>query len=109
MMMISSVLAAGLLLLTFDDHDYQGWLGHLPLLARYDAHVTFFPCGNFGTNEIASLKKLSDAGHTIGLHTVHHRAADVAFGEEGCKTFWRTRFPRVSPQQYSEAIQLMDW
>lgn len=88
-MTMCSILAAGLLLLTFDDADYRGWQKHLSLFARYDAHATFFPYGDFGTNELARLKAIAAAGHTVGLHTVHHRSADVAFKEEGCSAFWR--------------------
>ena len=84
-----SILAAGLLLLTFDDAGYKGWLKHLPLFERYGAHATFFAYGEFGTNEIAHLKTIAAAGHTIGLHTVHHRRADTAFGKDGGAAFWR--------------------
>ena len=87
--------AKGVLLLTFDDADYKGWLEHLPLFAQYDAHATFFPYGPLGTNELAKLKAIAAAGHTVGIHTVNHRDADKAFAEEGAMTFWRQE---IAPQ-----------
>ena len=94
---MNSVFAilAGILVLTFDDPRYDDWIRQLPLFERYGAHATFFPCGHIGTNEIAKLKRLAAAGHSIGIHTEHHRDADRAFAEEGAHTFLRNE---IEPQ-----------
>ena len=88
-------LLAGVLVLTFDGSSYDDWLREIPLFERYGAHVTFFPCGHIGTNEVTKLKRLAAAGHSIGIHTVHHRDATSAFVEEGAHMFMRDE---IDPQ-----------
>ena len=65
-----SIGAKGVLCLTFDDRNFDSWINALPILKQYNAHVSFFPYGSLGEYEKKSLKILSDAGHTIGTHTV---------------------------------------
>lgn len=60
--------------LTFDDRYVDQWVQQIPLFKKYDAHVTFF-VDHFYTlkpAQIAGLKKLQDAGHAIGSHSVNH-------------------------------------
>ena len=92
---IRPVRGRGALVLTFDDPRYDDWIRQIPLFERYGAHATFFPCGHIGTNEVAKLKRLAAAGHSIGIHTEHHRDADRAFSEEGAHMFMRDE---INPQ-----------
>ena len=67
----------GTLCLTFDDLYLNSWKKALPFFAEYQAHVTFFIWGTVDSTVISDLKKLQDAGHSIGLHSINHtRAAD---------------------------------
>jgi len=72
----------GVLLLTFDDPNYDRWVEAIPLFEKYGAHVSFFPNGRLDDHALAQLKRLKDAGHTVGIHTLNHGDARAAF-EEG--------------------------
>ena len=74
-----SLLFAGILCLTFDDAYWKNWEKALPVFEKYDAKATFFPSGNLNAEDLASLKKLDEAGHTIGCHTCGHRDAPTFF------------------------------
>ncbi len=76
----------GALCLTFDDRNFDGWERNLPLFARYGAHATFFICGPIDARAEACMRRLSAAGHSIGLHGLNHlRAVDALarLGGEG--------------------------
>ena len=62
----------GVLLLTFDDANYDNWLAATNLFARYGARATFCPYGSLTADELAKMMLLKDRGHTIGCHTVGH-------------------------------------
>ncbi len=67
------------ILLTFDDRNMLSWENHIPLFAKYNAHVTFFidRFDELNDEQIVALHKLKDAGHTIGCHGLRHiRAAE---------------------------------
>lgn len=72
----------GVLMLTFDDANYDRWVEVMPLFAKYGAHASFFPNGPLDAHALMQLKKLKDAGHTVGVHTLHHADA-VAAVEKG--------------------------
>ena len=72
----------GVLLLTFDDPNYDRWVAAMPIFERYGAHASFFPNGGLDDHALAQLKKLKDAGHTVGIHTVGHGDARAAW-EQG--------------------------
>lgn len=76
----------GLLCLSFDDRNFDAWERCLPLFAKYGAHATFFVCGPIDARAEACLKKLSAAGHSVGLHGQRHQRAPQLIeklGEEG--------------------------
>ena len=62
----------GILCLTFDDRNFEGWQKALPLFAKYHAHASFFVTGNIDRETAKVMKKLQAAGHTVGLHTKNH-------------------------------------
>jgi len=71
----------GVLLLTFDDPNYDRWVAAMPLFEKYGAHASFFPNGELDDHALAQLKRLKDAGHTVGVHTLRHADARAAFVE----------------------------
>ncbi len=62
----------GILVLTFDDRNFAGWEMAMPLFAKYNAHASFFVTGEIDKESAAKMKKLQEAGHTVGLHTKSH-------------------------------------
>ena len=65
----------GALVLTFDDYGGENWVKADAVFKKYDAHATFLVSGDITPEQAAVMKKLQDAGHSIGLHTVNHRNA----------------------------------
>ena len=62
----------GRLCLTFDDRNFDNWLKVLPLWRKYDAGATFFVSGTMDALAIDAMTRLQEAGHTVGLHALHH-------------------------------------
>ena len=62
------------LILTFDDRNMLNWEKQIPLFAKYNAHVTFFidHFDKLTPEQLQALKRLKDAGHTIGCHGLRH-------------------------------------
>ena len=58
--------------LTFDDGPCENTQELLDILAKYDAHVTFFVTNQFSEYQ-GMLQKEAAAGHAIGVHTYSHR------------------------------------
>ena len=73
----------GAVCFTFDDYHGESWLKAAPLFKKYDAHATFFIVGEITPDKAEVMKKLRDAGHTVGLHTLHHRDAIPFIHEQG--------------------------
>ena len=76
----------GVLLLSFDDRNFDGWIAALPVFEKYGAHATFFVSGGADDDTVRKMKTLAARGHTIGLHGFAHRNAPEAvdeLGEEG--------------------------
>lgn len=88
--------ASGVLLLTFDDRNFKGWESALPLFAKYGAHATFFTSGPIDNEAVKVLKKLSGAGHSIGLHGLRHRNADESIAKRGADRYY---WEEIVPQQ----------
>ena len=107
--------------LTFDDGPSKYTDSILNYLTMYDLKATFFvvPAGSAESN--ARLKRIADAGHTIGIHTASHEynkiyesveaylddfklAYDRVYEATGikCKLF---RFPGGSINDYNESIR----
>ncbi len=63
----------GIVCFTFDDSRYREWLAQMELFKKYNAKATFFYNREI-TQEVAeSMHFLRKNGHSIGLHTVHHK------------------------------------
>ncbi|MBO7741194.1 MAG: polysaccharide deacetylase family protein [Victivallales bacterium] len=73
----------GALCITLDDRYFQSWDGAIPFFAKYDARVTFFVYGGIDDTALAYMKKLQDAGHTIGLHSLTHAKAGDYYQANG--------------------------
>lgn len=59
--------------ITFDDGPTQDGTEHiLEILDRYSVKATFFCCGKNADEHPDLLKKISEAGHTIGYHSYSH-------------------------------------
>lgn len=82
----SRFFACGVLCLTFDDSRFTDWEAALPIFERHGAHATFFAYHAIDGKAVAALRRLSEAGHSIGLHGLKHQmAADTVakLGEDG--------------------------
>ena len=86
----------GTLILSFDDRNFDDWEKALPIFEKYDAHVTFFVCGEFDGDTVKRLKKLRAHGHSIGLHGLLHADADVAIATKGAKQYFEDD---IAPQR----------
>ena len=62
----------GAVCFTFDDYAGANWLKADALFKKYNAHVTFFIVGNITPQKLEVMKQLQQAGHSIGLHSIHH-------------------------------------
>lgn len=65
----------GTVCFTFDDFGGDNWLDADKIFKKYDAHATFLVCGELTEQHVEVMKKLQEAGHTVGLHTVNHANA----------------------------------
>lgn len=65
----------GAVCFTFDDYSGANWLKADTLFKKYNARVTFFISGRITPEKLEVMKKLQLAGHSIGLHSIHHRNA----------------------------------
>lgn len=71
------ILSTPGILLTFDDRNMLNWEKQIPLFAKYNAHITFFVdrFDQLSPDQIRALKKLKEAGHSIGCHGLRHLKA----------------------------------
>jgi peptidoglycan/xylan/chitin deacetylase (PgdA/CDA1 family) len=77
-------------LLTFDDEsNILHWVEQIPLLAKYDARVTFFVDApdRLSENQIEGLRKLAQAGHEIGNHGFRHVRAPEVIEKSGLHSY----------------------
>ncbi|WP_311479085.1 polysaccharide deacetylase family protein [uncultured Gulosibacter sp.] len=58
--------------LTFDDGPSEYTPQVLDVLAKHDAHATFFMIGAQATNQPAMVQRVRDAGHAVGNHSWSH-------------------------------------
>ena len=86
---------AGILLLTFDDCDVVGWTAAMPLFAKFNAKVTFSISGEITDGVAAFMKAAQAAGHTVGLHTIHHADAPDYIERHGAEAYFRDE---IEPQ-----------
>lgn len=85
----------GILCLTFDDPHWDNWVAAMFMFEKYGAHVSFFPNGELDAHALECLKKLHDAGHAVGPHTLHHADAPEYFAKHGAEAYWQNE---VKPQ-----------
>ena len=93
---LNAARAQGVLFLTFDDRHWAKWAAVRPLFQKYGAHVSFYPYGPLDAAALKTLKELESDGHTIGIHTLHHKNAAPFFKEHGGEAYWRDE---VLPQK----------
>ena len=86
---------SGIICFTFDDCDVKGWTAAIPLFAEYGAHALFSFSGNIGDDVIKCMKDLEKAGHSIGLHSVHHANAPEYMEAHGVQAYYDDE---VAPQ-----------
>ncbi len=86
---------SGIICLTFDDCDVKGWTAAIPLFAEYNAHALFSFSGNITAEVISCMKALEAAGHSLGLHSVHHANAPEYMEEHGIQAYYDDE---VAPQ-----------
>ncbi len=84
-----SANARGILCLTFDDSHFDDWEEVMPLFEKYNARATFFARGELTPRYVAGMRRLSEAGHSIGLHGRLHVRAPVYVGERGADAWLR--------------------
>ena len=77
----------GAVCFTFDDYFGKNWLKADAIFKKYDAHATFFIVGGITPEKIEVMKKLQAAGHSVGLHTSHHRNATNFMKSKGEKWY----------------------
>ena len=71
----AATMDKGAVCFTFDDYAGANWLKADKIFKKYNAHVTFFVVGNITPQKLEVMKKLQAAGHSVGLHSIHHRNA----------------------------------
>lgn len=86
---------SGIICFTFDDCDVKGWTAAIPLFAEYGAHALFSFSGSITAEVIGCMKALSAAGHSLGLHSVHHANAPEYMAEHGRQAYFDDE---VAPQ-----------
>ncbi len=87
--------AGGILVLSFDDNHFAGWEKAMPLFEKYGAHATFFVSGEIDDAALRTMKRLSAAGHSVGLHGRTHANADAAIAARGAERYWEEE---IKPQ-----------
>ena len=92
-----SPFSNGAVCLTFDDRNFKDWDNAIPLFEKYNAHATFFVCGNMDEQAIATMKRLQEKGHSLGLHTINHADAPPYFDQNGADAYLSKE---VTPQLY---------
>lgn len=76
--------------LTFDDGPNQPYTGQiLEILNRYGAKATFFVCGKNAERDPGTVRRIIEAGHTLGNHAYSH-SKSLAFSVELYEEFVHT-------------------
>ena len=85
----------GLLVLSFDDRNFDSWIEAIPIFEKYGAHATFFVSGPIDGEAVRAMKRLSEAGHSVGLHGLRHAFADEEVAAKGGDLFYKEE---IEPQ-----------
>lgn len=83
------------LYLTFDDGPSQYTENILYYLDKYSIKATFFVVPNGSAESAALLKKIADAGHTIGIHSASHVYEDIYSSVEAYLDDFKIAYDRV--------------
>lgn len=83
------------LYLTFDDGPSQYTENILYYLDKYSLKATFFVVPNGSAESAALLKKIADAGHTIGIHSASHVYNDIYSSVEAYLDDFKIAYDRV--------------
>ena len=78
----------GVLILSFDDRNFEDWRDAIPLFDKYGAHATFFVSGEIDNDAVRTMKLLRAHGHSIGLHGLRHADADTAIAAKGAERYY---------------------
>ena len=84
----------GVLVLSFDDRNFDDWERAIPLFDRYGAHATFFVSGEIDNAVVRTMKKLRAHGHSIGLHGLRHADADREIAAKGAERYYEDEISR---------------
>ena len=90
----------GTLCLTFDDRSFDNWVAAIPVFREYGARASFFASGELDGRALAALKRLYEAGHTVGPHTVNHLSAPDTVKRDGFDAYWEKE---IAPQMQAFA------
>lgn len=78
----------GIICLTFDDRNFEGWIKALPIFEKYNAYASFFVSGEIDDFALSAIKEIHKAGHTIGLHSRNHSDAPEYFEKYGAEAYF---------------------
>lgn len=81
--------------LTFDDGPSKYTDSILDYLRSYDIKATFFVVPDGSDESNAKLRKIADAGHTIGIHTATHEYNKIYASVEAYLEDFKTAYDRV--------------
>lgn len=94
---------SGVLLLSFDDRNFDGWIKALPIFEKYGAHATFFINGEFSPHEISACRRLMSQGHSIGLHGRTHANVPEYVQAHGVQAYFADEIDKPK-RQAAEAL-----
>lgn len=81
--------------LTFDDGPSKYTDSILDYLSAYDLKATFFVVPDGSEESSRKLKRIADAGHTIGIHTATHEYNKIYASVEAYLEDFKTAYDRV--------------
>lgn len=93
-------MAAGVLLLSFDDRNFEDWVNVLPLFGKYGAHATFFISGEMDNSALRAAKRLRSQGHSVGLHGLDHANAPESIKAKGAERYYKDEIAAPSARCY---------
>jgi len=94
-MALSGAERRGTVCFTFDDYGGENWVKANAIFKRYDARATFLVSGDITGEKARVMKELQTFGHTVGLHTIHHRNAIPVPADGGMQKYFDAE---IAPQ-----------
>ncbi|MEJ1238463.1 polysaccharide deacetylase family protein [Chryseolinea sp. T2] len=97
--------------LSFDDRTIDEWYDMMPLLDKYNAHVTFFisQMDSLRPDEVVRLKAMADKGHEIGSHGAMHVNAETFIKEHGYKKYLHDEIDQNIDELKQEGFESVDF